>query len=288
MDSTWLNHMDGYIHNKLPLVAVVTPVLNGCPYLQETISSVQTQTYPNIIHIIVDNASSDGTADVIQAARGGPKPILSIRNAETVAQVENWEIAVRLVPQEAEYFRILCADDLMPPDSIETMVHLAETDAEIGLVGCLQGMGSIPMVNESIDAVGLPSDRCVFDGKWTAKAYLIGSHGGLSPNHTLVRRRYLNEDYPFFNPGVVSFDTDECLRILLRCRYGFIHQVKGWTRVHENRVTAKMTDYNQIYILDWLHWIDTFGRELMSDLEFRACRRLHLYHHYRRMLVWQF
>lgn len=53
-----------------PLVAVVTPVYNGGAYLEATMRCVQQQTYENLVHVIVDNCSSDNTSDIIDQFRG--------------------------------------------------------------------------------------------------------------------------------------------------------------------------------------------------------------------------
>lgn len=52
--------------DKLPLISVITVVLNGEKYLEQTIQSVINQTYPNIEYIIIDGGSTDGTLDIIK------------------------------------------------------------------------------------------------------------------------------------------------------------------------------------------------------------------------------
>ena len=50
----------------LPLITVITVVLNGERTLEETIKSVISQTYPNVEYIIIDGGSTDGTLDIIK------------------------------------------------------------------------------------------------------------------------------------------------------------------------------------------------------------------------------
>jgi glycosyltransferase involved in cell wall biosynthesis len=52
--------------NNYPKVSIITVVYNGIEFLEETIKSVISQTYPNIEYIIVDGGSKDGTLDIIK------------------------------------------------------------------------------------------------------------------------------------------------------------------------------------------------------------------------------
>ena len=59
----------GYFKKSLPqkpLVTVITVVLNGGKYIEDTIKSVISQTYNNFEFIIIDGGSKDGTVEIIK------------------------------------------------------------------------------------------------------------------------------------------------------------------------------------------------------------------------------
>lgn len=52
--------------NDSPVVSVVIPALDAAVTLLETLQSVSLQTYPNLDVIVVDDGSTDGTADLVR------------------------------------------------------------------------------------------------------------------------------------------------------------------------------------------------------------------------------
>ena len=49
---------------SLPLVSVVTPMHNTVDYIEECIESVRRQTYEHWDYVIVNNWSTDGSAEI--------------------------------------------------------------------------------------------------------------------------------------------------------------------------------------------------------------------------------
>ena len=50
-----------------PLVSFVTPSYNTLKYIKDTISSIHSQSYPNLQHIIMDGGSNDGTVEYVRS-----------------------------------------------------------------------------------------------------------------------------------------------------------------------------------------------------------------------------
>jgi len=82
----------------VPLVAVVTPTYNGANYRREVMDCVQAQSYPNLVHVVLDNCSADATAEIIADFKGARVPVVSARNPELLPLNANWNAALQLVP----------------------------------------------------------------------------------------------------------------------------------------------------------------------------------------------
>jgi len=52
-------------HDK-PLISIITVVLNGEKFLEESIKSVMCQSYLNVEYLIIDGGSTDGTLEIIR------------------------------------------------------------------------------------------------------------------------------------------------------------------------------------------------------------------------------
>ena len=55
---------------EVPLVSVITPVLDGARFLGDTLESVRGQDYPRLEHVVIDGGSTDGTIDLLRRAPG--------------------------------------------------------------------------------------------------------------------------------------------------------------------------------------------------------------------------
>lgn len=106
----------------LPLVSVVTAIYNGELFIADTISSVLNQTYPNIEIIIVNDASTDGTIDIINNLIAGLS-ITVITNTKNAGAAASRNIGY--AHAKGELIKFLDGDDLINPEAIAEQVKLA-------------------------------------------------------------------------------------------------------------------------------------------------------------------
>lgn len=117
-----------------PLVTVITVTRNRADLLGRCVRSIQSQTYANFEHIIVDGASTDNTEQVIKSF--DDRRIRYIKTSEEQSGYEEcYDIAFSQI--KGKYLCFLDDDDEYLPTKIEKQVSLIESlPEEYGLVYC--------------------------------------------------------------------------------------------------------------------------------------------------------
>jgi glycosyltransferase involved in cell wall biosynthesis len=107
-----------------PLVSILIPAYNVEEWLAESIQSAVAQTWPRKEIIVVDDGSSDHTAEV--ARHFASKEVLVVSTENGGAQVAR-NHAYKL--SQGDYIQWLDADDILAPDKVERqLAALRETD----------------------------------------------------------------------------------------------------------------------------------------------------------------
>jgi glycosyltransferase involved in cell wall biosynthesis len=261
-----------------PLVSVVTPVYNGEDYLAECIESVLNQTHHNLEYIIVSNASTDQTlAIALEYAKKDPR-IRIHTNSKLVGVMENHNIGLRLISPESAYCKVVCADDFIFPTCIEKLVHCAEANASVGIVGCYQLRGS------QVRWEGFEYPTAVFSGRELCRRIWREGQcdfGFGCPTSLLYRAdlvRHSPEFYP--NPSPHS-DTSACFRDLQKCDFGFVYEVLAYERTHEETQSATSRDLNR-YASAYLNDLIQYGPAYLDERELDRLvnRQLNGYHRF--------
>lgn len=105
-----------------PAISVVTAARDVRPFIGQTVASVLSQTLDDVEMILVDDASTDGTADA--AVAGGDPRLRVVRTAAPsgVGRARNLGLAMCRAP----YVVFLDGDDLLEPDALERMLRVLE------------------------------------------------------------------------------------------------------------------------------------------------------------------
>ena len=103
------------------LVSVCIPTYNSVLFLKETLESILLQSYQNIEIIIGDNASNDGTCDVIDAFAKLDKRISFYINQTNIGYSKNCNKLISLA--NGDFIAIYHSDDVYEFDIIEKEVN---------------------------------------------------------------------------------------------------------------------------------------------------------------------
>ena len=63
------------------LISIVIPVYNASKYIEETIKSIENQTYQNYEAIFIDDGSSDNSVEIIEKHKSQNSKIKIIKNS---------------------------------------------------------------------------------------------------------------------------------------------------------------------------------------------------------------
>lgn len=114
---------------KMPLVSVIIPAYNAEVFLRETIQSILDQTWGNLEIIVVDDGSTDTTAEIAKSF-GAKIRYLFQENSGGCAVPRNNGIK----HAQGDFLIFLDADDLLPPKRVEEQVRFLQQNAQVGLV----------------------------------------------------------------------------------------------------------------------------------------------------------
>ena len=112
---------------KTPLVSIVIPTFNRISYLEIAIESIFKQSYKNIQLIVVDDASTDNTTNLLRVKYGSRLKL--IKNNINLGQVKSVNKAWPKC--KGKYVGYLSSDDYLHYTAIAKLVKILESDAHV-------------------------------------------------------------------------------------------------------------------------------------------------------------
>jgi|688.fasta_scaffold441906_1 glycosyltransferase involved in cell wall biosynthesis len=119
------------VENLNPLVSILLPTYNAERYLSDSIKSILDQTYNNLELIIIDDASTDHSKDIILAFKD--KRIRYYKNDINSGIVKSLNKAIEL--SNGTYLFRMDADDISVKNRIEIQIFFLEKNINVGVLG---------------------------------------------------------------------------------------------------------------------------------------------------------
>lgn len=109
---------------KKPLVSVIMPSYNAAGFIADSIASVQQQTYTNWELLVIDDASKDGTIEIVEGLMSGDSRI-SLHELPT-NQGAGFARNIGIKASKGSYISFLDADDLWMPQKLQIQLDFME------------------------------------------------------------------------------------------------------------------------------------------------------------------
>jgi len=210
-----------------PLVSIVTPVLNGNTYFEQTILSVLGQTYDNIEYIIIDGSSTDGSLETIKKYADKIEYWLSEADS-TMYDAVNKGLKVA----SGDILAYLCSDDLYYPDTVQIVVDH------------FQKYPNAELVYGNCDFIG-PKGEIIYKYRFPRyrwQQYICFSCSSLAEPATFWRSS-IHKKIGYFDTSFrYAADFDFYAKAGKYCCFSRIKKTIARYRMHASAITAKFRE----------------------------------------------
>jgi glycosyltransferase involved in cell wall biosynthesis len=233
-----------------PLVTITIPNHNTGAYISEAIESALSQTFQDFEVLIVDNASTDNSREIIKYWAHRDSRIVVQYYDNLVIHADNWNRCLKHA--RGKYIVFLHADDRLKPKFVETALEVYALRADLGYVMAaeeiIDGDGNVIVPQPFYEASG------IIPGLSEARINFIGWH--TSPVQMLIRTECMRSI-----GGYRYSDVMTLLLLNLKWDMGYLHTPLVQCRRHEQAATTQcvndkmllMTIYTEkIIVLSYL------------------------------------
>ena len=117
-------------HKKNPLVSIIVNCYNGEKYLNETLKSIESQTYNNYEVIFWDNCSTDNSSKIFHKFKNPKFKYFLSQNKVKLYDARN----MALNECNGEIITFLDVDDLWKNNKLQLQVYEIQKNSEVGLI----------------------------------------------------------------------------------------------------------------------------------------------------------
>ena len=139
-----------------PLVSAIVVNWNGGAMLQDALASLFAQTWPALEVVLVDNASTDGSAE--QAERCFGHRLVVVRNAKNEGFARGNNIGFETA--KGDWFFLLNSDAVCDPDVVSELMQFVADKPDVGQLACRVVRADQPNFFDSAGLLLYPDGVC--------------------------------------------------------------------------------------------------------------------------------
>ena len=205
------------------LVSIVVPTYNYGRFVAEAVASALAQGYPHREIIVVDDGSTDDTAEILAPYRERIRYIYQANQGLSAARNTGIRAA------EGEFIALLDSDDVWHPRKLEVQMHFLRDLPEVGLLATDAFMDQRPLWPSVDPSTAAPVRIALED--------VIG-RPRFAPSSVVMRRKCLDAA-GLFDPTLRCVeDRDMWIRLASRCALAMLPAPLLWFRLHANSLST--------------------------------------------------
>lgn len=259
-----------------PLVSIVVPVYNNAEHFSECLESILAQTYRNWDCTIVNNCSTDGSAEIARRYAARDCRIRVIDNEKHLYVVANHDWAISQISADSKYCKVIFADDWVFPHCLQEMVAVAERNPSAVIVGAYGLMGE----ESEVKWAGIRYGNERVTGREIGRRYFLDRMNVFGTLHSLLFRSDLvRSRKPFLNETNLHCDREVCLSLLQTHDYAFVFQILTYTRERPGSLSDFARRMNPMMVTE-IYEVMTYGRHFLDDSEYRRCLKSRVREYY--------
>ena len=188
------------MQNKL--VSIVLPTFNGKKYIEDSINSILNQTYKNFELIIINDASTDETLDIVNKFTSKDARIKVFSN-DTNKKLPR-SLNIGFGHAKGDYFTWTSDDNIYLPNALETMVKELDQNPNLSFVFSCE-----KFIDESGKVLGersVPKDLDDIYSKNIISACFLYTKEVHVTLDGYDENKFLVEDYDFFLRAYMNFE----------------------------------------------------------------------------------
>lgn len=223
----------------MPKISVLIPAYNVELYLRECIDSVLNQTMQDFEIICIDDASTDGTRNILEDYQKKDSRIKVFCHEKNKGQSSGRNDA--LAHATGDYVYMLDADDRIVPEAFEELYEICSRD-NLDVVGFeTRNFSDDPSYEKNVRIKTITyRDTEVMNGRAALVYCMENESFSLSTPTFMMKREYLNDKNIRFVEGILHEDVGYILELIVRANaVRFIHKVYFERRIRSNSTMTK-------------------------------------------------
>lgn len=219
-----------------PKISVIMSVFNGELYVEQCIESVISQTFEDFEFLILDDASTDRTNEIIK--KNKDKRIKLIKNEKNLGLTKSLNLLIEMA--RGEYVARLDADDICMNERFQKQKTFLDQNKSIGMVA-----SNCDIINENSD---LLYNHCPQSND-TAFKWSFLFRNPIRHSTAMMRKEVLNKIGKYNESFEFSQDYELWNRIKNHSAIAVIPETLARIRVHEKSISNSMIE-KQCYFAD--------------------------------------